>query len=519
LSVLAGREPDARRVGALHVAGLILLYGLAYGLMRWSLSSAIGTDDAWAGIYAQTFELGYELSQPPLYEWILFGVQAVVGPGVQSFLIVKFGLLALTGAMLFEAARLAIPDRRHAALAVFSLTLFYQIGWNMMEGVTNTLALVAACAATAMTVGRILTRGGIADYLLLGLAAGCGFLAKFGYGLFLAAMAGAILAEPVLRRRLSLPKLGLAAVVAALLISPYLLWIVVGDRPLGSTVGQIMKGGDTGHHALRVLHGLTNLATSLVGFSLPFLVLALLVFWTPLRQKARPAEPGDESPLFARLYARTVLFAIGLSVAAILATGSVRLKERHMHPLLLLMPVALFAALGRRDVSRGRYRLLVWIVIVANVAAFGVRVVVLTVPDKTICSACRASRPYDGMAAGLKALGVGGTLVGLDPYTAGNLRASFPEARVLMFDGNVVVGPGRGPSRTCWIVWEAPEGRLPPKLAEAPPIGEDHVVTGHWTRFGRPLPDRVMRWGARQVDPAASLCHPSGVGSATAAGD
>src|SRR5690242_6408390 len=104
--------------------------------MRWSLSSAIGTDDAWAGIYAQTFELGYELSQPPLYEWILFAVQALVGPGIQSFLIVKFGLLALAGAMLFEAARLAIPNRRHAALAVVGLTLFYQIGWNIMEGVT-----------------------------------------------------------------------------------------------------------------------------------------------------------------------------------------------------------------------------------------------------------------------------------------------------------------------------------------------------------------------------------------------
>jgi hypothetical protein len=332
-------------------------------------------------------------------------------------------------------------------------------------------------------------------------------------------MAGAILVEPPLRRRLSLPKLGLAVIVAALLTSPYLLWIVVGGRPLGSTVDQIMKGGDTSHHLLRVLHGLTNLATSLLGFSLPFLVLAALVFWTPLRQAARPAEPGDDSPLFARLYAHTVLLAIGLSVAAILATGSVRLKERHMHPLLLLSPLALFGALARRDVSPARYRLFVWIVIAANVAAFGARAVLLTVADKTVCSACRASRPYDAMAAGLKALGAGGTLVGLDPYTAGNLRGFFPEARVLMVNGDAVIGPDRGPSQSCWVVWEAAEGRPPPTPAEAPAIDGDHMVTGHWRRLGRPLPDRVMRWGARQVDPAASLCHPSGVGSATAAGD
>jgi hypothetical protein len=40
-------------------------------------------------------------------------------------------------------------------------------------------------------------------------------------------------------------------------------------------------------------------------------------------------------------------------------------------------------------------------------------------------------------------------------------------------------------------------------LTVAVPLGQDHVVTAHWRRFGRVMPDRMMAWGARQVDPNA----------------
>ena len=57
-----------------------VLYGFVYAGMRLAISHNLPQDDVTSNILAQTFEPGYALKQPPLYEWMLWAVQRVTGP-------------------------------------------------------------------------------------------------------------------------------------------------------------------------------------------------------------------------------------------------------------------------------------------------------------------------------------------------------------------------------------------------------------------------------------------------------
>ena len=85
---------QARGAGELHgwtngtswpfdLTGVIsagVLYGFVYAGMRLAISHNLPQDDVTSNILAQTFEPGYALKQPPLYEWMLWAVQRVTGP-------------------------------------------------------------------------------------------------------------------------------------------------------------------------------------------------------------------------------------------------------------------------------------------------------------------------------------------------------------------------------------------------------------------------------------------------------
>ena len=70
-----------------------------------AISHNLPQDDVTSNILAQTFEPGYALKQPPLYEWMLWAVQRVTGPTLPSFLLLKYGLLTATFAFLYLVAK------------------------------------------------------------------------------------------------------------------------------------------------------------------------------------------------------------------------------------------------------------------------------------------------------------------------------------------------------------------------------------------------------------------------------
>ena len=525
---VATRGPSAAAVPPflktpLGVALVVLAFGTAYSTIRILASSAIGTDDAWENVYVQSLRPGYILSQPPLYEWILWAVQQGLGTGVQSFLAVKFGLMALSAVFLFGAARFAIRDDATAAVATFSYALFYQIGWNMLEGVTHTAVLFCACAATTFTLSRAVRTGRWVDHVWLGLALGTGALSKFGYPLFAGSLVAAFLSEPLLRRRLKPARLALSVGIALVVASPFLYWVVAGERPVLGAVADIMTEGARQPHLVRAGTGIAKLGLSLLGFAVPLLPLVALLFWRPLLRRA----PGEDalSDAYARAYGRAILIAIGVAILAVLATGASRLRERHMHPLLILLPIWLFARIERGGVPGRRIRVFRSTILATVALVLAVRVAGLLAPDAMFCGrTCRPAKPYADLIAGLRAIGAGGTLIGLDRYTAGNLRVGFPEARIVMATEPLGFPEASRPPGPCWIVWEAGrKAELPFDQAaerekrnpnEWPAIEPDRFVIGQWRHLWKPPGFRTIGWGVRRVDPSSASCLGGNPGSA-----
>jgi hypothetical protein len=203
------------------VVSIGLLYGFVYAGMRLAISHNLPQDDVTSNVLAQTLEPGYVLKQPPLYEWMLWSVQRVTGPTLPSFLILKYGLLTATFAFLYLVAKRLFADRRWAAIAALSPLLLYHIGWNLHEGVTQTMALICAVAASMWSFMRLVERGSSVDYVLFGAIVGLGLLSKYSFAGFLVVLLGSALLQPVLRARLLDWRLLLSVRTTAVITAPF----------------------------------------------------------------------------------------------------------------------------------------------------------------------------------------------------------------------------------------------------------------------------------------------------------
>ena len=171
----AGASPSWG-LGLMIVIGVGLCYGLAYSALRLSLSDNLPQDDVTSNVLTQTLQIGYVPRQPPLYEWLLWLVQILTGPTLPSFLIIKYGLLTATLAFLYLAATRMFREKSFAVIAGLSPFLLYQFAWNLHEGVTHSMVLICAVAASLWAFMRIAESGRVQDYLLFGLIAGLGLI-------------------------------------------------------------------------------------------------------------------------------------------------------------------------------------------------------------------------------------------------------------------------------------------------------------------------------------------------------
>ncbi|MEM6492299.1 MAG: hypothetical protein AAF684_10430, partial [Pseudomonadota bacterium] len=136
-------------------AAFALFAALHVGL-RFSFSDAIAVDEVVETVFAQSWALGYDPKQPPLYTWLLRAAQLTFGPTAETFHLLKYFLLGV-GLLALRAAALRMTgDPIFAGAAAFAILLTYQVGWNIHDGVTHTLTLFAACALTLWLLVRII---------------------------------------------------------------------------------------------------------------------------------------------------------------------------------------------------------------------------------------------------------------------------------------------------------------------------------------------------------------------------
>jgi hypothetical protein len=434
--------PATKRRWLYSLPGVVVtvaLYSVCHITARLIASANLGEDDPLEAVLTQSLELGYLPRQPPLYDWALWFLEQVTGPGALPFQLLKYGLLTATCAFIFASARRAMKgDVFWAFLSVEALALIYQISWRFHEGFTHAVGAMCAVAAALWALLRLLERQRATDYALFGMVGGLGLLTVTTFWVYLGALIGAAALQPAGRRVVGRAPFLVSLAIAMAISAPWLLWLAGTPEGIGAILPHLAIGDPA-----YVRAALTGLGRS---FTEPILYLAPLIFlyplffpaflgtvWRTVRLTPETASRIDAEQLILHLS----LFNVGALVIGALIFGIDRYPTHALMPLFLVTSIWLTAQ--ARKSARGEVEIRRFVITALGIAvfAFFARAANMYV-QQPVCQICRWGIPYAELAETIAARGFDqGNLLVYDDDLAGNLRRFFPQARV------VIAGPRR----------------------------------------------------------------------------
>ena len=460
MSKLAGQILTARGVTAFW-----LTWCAAFVLMLWAVSPARTLQDALAAELLQGHLAGgYQLRNPPLYEWLLWALQQLVGSGPLSYVMLRYALITAIGILFYVALRSTVASQRLAAAFSLSLVLFYWFGWEIHHSVSHSLALLAASLALFIAALIYAERPTAMRAFLLGLIIGLGLMAKWSFLLVVVGLGVALALTAETRRIYRDPRTLLVFIGAALPILPFLLWLdsvdpgLVGSRAVPS--GSSLSTG-------RSLQGALVFLTGIPLVFLPWIAFVLFFAWRFPRTPPSTQELSQGVAIrLASLTAMTILALIAALLLVAMATGAAlfgitRFAIHYLFPFCLFAALAL-SGLAAQRVNEERFAPRLGFVSLA----FALVIFLLKLGSfYVIPPASEATNllPYDKLAEELTQRGLGNAqFVTLSPRDAGNLAVALPEARALSLSARIEPPPPDPiPDRPCALLWGG-EYSVPP---------------------------------------------------------
>ncbi len=410
------------------VAIIVAVWALVHALVAVGLESAINVDDAIESYLVQSFQISYVPRNPPLFDWVLYGLLWLFGPGPLPYAILRYTLLFTCAMLVYRVARQVIADPRLQALAVFSLSLLWVIGYHSHRILTHSNVMIVAIAGSFLTLTALSRRPSLWLYVGLGAWIAFGTLGKFGFLPFIGILVISSLFEPSFRRALLNPGILLTILVAAVPLGGYLLALHLLKQDVVAATAEVVgpSAGATYGHVL------DTFASAWVGYLLPFLALAAAVFLPFNRgEDATPSAPERAAPRHV-LRTMIVLGTVG-TLVGVLAVGSTSLRDRYFHVFFLLCTVYVFAELERLGGWQSRVKLYLGVLFAVAFGVVVVRAAVTLWPDSRLCGRCVSAEPLKSLRPVIDSqLGVAPTLVADDRMSAGRLKAALPNARVVI---------------------------------------------------------------------------------------
>jgi len=456
----AGDKIVGRRVFPWFIATLMaVLFGL-----RVFLFPGMGGDDGEQLVFSQFFDWGYQLRNPPLYTWLVITTSSIVGPGSLAVGLVKFPLLAATYLLLWRCALIILDDDRLAATAALMPLALYYVAWDSIHGYSHSVLAMVLYVASVHAVLRIEKWGRTFDFVVLGIIIGAGMLAKYVFALFLVAFFAAAALTPPMRARLFDRRLAATLAIAAVICLPHFAWLA-GHLAEAAPVSKPFLFGD---YAIASLKGVGRPFLAIAGFLSPLFVFALLFF-----PRAYLKRGADTSNYHFAWLSRFFIILFTVAVIALLFPHVDRLRTHYMF---VLIPFPIYLAMRLRAAGYDTLRIgrfsgfLAVLGMLIPVALFGKFVL-----EPLKCERCQHHIPYGQLAEGLRAKGFqDGTIFAYwhpDPI-AGNLRAQFPEARVISAKHPSVRPPLDTTRGQCLIVWPT----TPKGIGKAVTLGQARRV-------------------------------------------
>lgn len=451
----------ARQKGVLLIIGL---WALAHAAVAIFLENAINVDDAIESYLVQSFDLNYVQRNPPVFDWILYALQQVVGTGPLSFAIMRYGLLFLCAYLVYRIACRVIVDPRLQAMAVYSLSAIWVVGYHSHRILTHSNVMIVGIAGTFLTLLAIVRRPSLALYAGLGFWMAWGLIGKFGFAAFLALLVVACLLEPRFRRVLLDRRIIVSCVVAALPLLIYSIGLRADRQDVMDAAIETM--GHTGADWKIVT---TSWVDALFGYVMPLVALMAVIFLPFNRGGGERPEGSEERAAMRRVLRNIMLLGVLASFVMVLAMGVSTFRDRYFHVFLLLLPVYLFAELELLGGWRPRAAVYLSILAALAIGILGGRILVTFWPSPELCRRCLAAEPLGKIAPIIfETLGPSPTLVADDRTSGGRLRAAVPGARVLVLGEREYKPPSRastGCARVTGISTGTPV-RLPPPRRE-----------------------------------------------------
>lgn len=453
-------QPDALPFWArpAGVLAIVATYLIAHFALRLSMWPSLGVDDAEQALFAQHFEWSYRYRAPPLFTWLLMGIERVTGgPGLLAISLLRYLLFAVLALFVYLTSRRLLADPRLAALSVYSYAAIYVFGYYSHHDLTHTTAMSAMLAASWYALVRLVETPDWRWYAAFGITCGLGLISKWNFGIFIGGFVIAALLLSDLRRRVLLrPGILLTLLCMALVAGPVAASTIYWGPNNNDNLGSVL-GVDADIDSLIHLLAVVKLFGSFLVYGLPFLAIAIVAYWPNVEwrrlafwQAARRAQAGPV--LTAAVF--TSFGAALIFVAIALVTGSLKLPERLMQPALFMLPALFLMLVDGRETENRRLSGFALILLVVAIIALGARIGVF-INESRDCRHCRANQPYEQLAEELRADGFSGqgTILVKDDHLGGNLRVVFPQARVvdITFPLRYWPAPGEG-AGDCLIV-------------------------------------------------------------------
>lgn len=466
--------PDRALGAPAALVAAAAVYLIAHLLVRIAAPGGVELDEAEQLLLSQWLQGGYS-PQPPLYTWLQIIVFQALGPSVLALALLRTLLLFALFALFYQAARRTLSEERLAVLAALSLLFIVQIVWELQRENTHSLLVLTIAAAQFLLVLKMLERRSLGLYLAAGLLAGLGLLAKYNYGVFLAATGLALLTRPGGRALIVDRRVFAATAVALLVLLPHLLWLA--DQ--AATVSDSLTDKLDARSQTGPLLALGRLALTIASYLSPLWLVYLLVFPEGYRRILRGRPAVTISFPFATYFA----VVLAILIILVLALDADRFRERWMHPLLFLFPIWYLAHVDAGNLSPGRERLLRALaaaVAVAMLAVMGFRSFVA--PHTGPYS--RIDQPLAEVAEAIRVTGLPtDQMLAAHYHLAGSLRLHFPDSRIHAPRSDLVIpGPTEGPVLLVWdaarsdsapadlLAYAARHRRLPDDLGRADPV-------------------------------------------------
>ncbi len=323
----------ARSDGAVYL--LLAAYFIINILLRLAAPASLELDEGQQLFFAQWLSPGYD-SQPPLYNWLQYGVVQLLGSSVLAISLLKNLMLFLSYLFFGLTAHLLIRERTLAVIATLALITIPQVGYEAQRDLTHTVAVLFSGCMFALFFFRALQQPTALNYAFVGLAIGFGVLSKYNFALLPVAAALALLPDRTLRARLIDPRVLLTIAISALIVLPHAFWMLDNmDQATGRTMQKLTADAGAGRFD-QIATGIASLVGALAAFCVPTLVAFAIGFGRAL-PRAWKAE-NEWTLLIGRIF----LAALILLLLIVLA-GASNIKDRWLVPLFFLLPIYLCA--------------------------------------------------------------------------------------------------------------------------------------------------------------------------------